>query len=199
MDLYSQMAMRTPSTSFDHDLAMQGLNRVYFLRESQRSPVMNTVPAIQPSPPPSLVSNEARYNGQPLGTPAVKLATPMTSTGSSFLPANPYPPSSQQPTVANNNPSPWQPGGQPARNTYSTPCVGRLIRAGRAYSGRKTYVFMQQNAEPGHDAYRCYASPQVGVDLEPYLNKNVELFGQAEYNGELRANYMIVEQVRVVP
>ena len=41
-----------------------------------------------------------------------------------------------------------------------------------------------------------YVSAQPGVDLEPSLNRYVELFGRMEYRGDLRANYMIVSRVQ---
>ncbi len=44
-----------------------------------------------------------------------------------------------------------------------------------------------------------YAIPQPGVDLESYINRNVELFGASLYSGDLRANIMHVERVQPVP
>ena len=66
---------------------------------------------------------------------------------------------------------------------------GRLRRAGRSVDGRLTYVL---DALDGRSFY--YVTPEPGVDLEPLLNRNVELFGSAIYSGELRANYMRVDR-----
>jgi hypothetical protein len=44
-----------------------------------------------------------------------------------------------------------------------------------------------------------YVTPEPGIDLEPYVNQNVQLFGPAIYHGELRANYMTVTQVQPLP
>jgi hypothetical protein len=42
-----------------------------------------------------------------------------------------------------------------------------------------------------------YATSQPGVNLELYLKRRVELFGQAIYNGDLRANYMRVSRIEM--
>lgn len=188
MELYSQMATRTPSNSFDHDLAMQGLNRVYFLRESQRNPVTNTIPTL---PASTMVANETRSNGSP-GIPVSRNAAQSNSA------PNPYPPGSTPvptvPIVTSN----FSPDGNPLQPAQKfTTCVGNLTRSGRGVANRKTYVF--QGTDPSGASIRLYASPQTGIDLDPFLDHRVELTGPMVYNGELRANYMIVEHVRVVP
>jgi hypothetical protein len=46
---------------------------------------------------------------------------------------------------------------------------------------------------------RLYVTPQDGVNLEPFLHHNVELFGTTVYSGELRANLMTVARVKELP
>jgi hypothetical protein len=70
--------------------------------------------------------------------------------------------------------------------------VGQLRRSGRGKNNRPTYVL-----EVARGPY-LYANPGPGVDLDPYVGRNVELIGAALYDGELRANYMTVTQVRPV-
>jgi len=71
--------------------------------------------------------------------------------------------------------------------------AGRLRRSGRLVEGRRTYVL---ESAQGYPLY--YVSPQQGLDLEPYVERQVELFGPAIYSGELRANYMIANQLRLL-
>lgn len=71
--------------------------------------------------------------------------------------------------------------------------AGRLRRSGRIVDGRRTYVL---ESAQGYPLY--YVSPQQGLDLEPYVERLVELYGPAIYSGELRANYMLVNQLRLL-
>jgi hypothetical protein len=67
--------------------------------------------------------------------------------------------------------------------------VGQLARSGRTVNGLPTY-----RLEVNGGAW--YITPAKGVDLEPFVNQNVECFGTAQYSGELRANYMVVSRVQ---
>ena len=71
---------------------------------------------------------------------------------------------------------------------------GRLRRAGRMLEGRTTYVLETNLGRP-----LFYVTPEPGVDLEPFINRTVELYGVSIYSGELRANYMRAEKVQLVP
>ena len=42
-----------------------------------------------------------------------------------------------------------------------------------------------------------YVTAQPGVNLDPYLGKRVECYGEAIYSGDLRANYMRVSRVEM--
>jgi hypothetical protein len=44
-----------------------------------------------------------------------------------------------------------------------------------------------------------YVTGMPGLNLEPYVNRVVELFGPMVYRGDLRTNYMTASQVRPVP
>jgi SH3-like domain-containing protein len=112
-----------------------------------------------------------------------------------------FSPVSTEPTVHLARPSPGS--AVPAGATFSVSrqtgtavaglqFIGQLRRSGRGRFNRPTYVL---EAERGP---LLYANPSTGVDLEPYVGRNVELLGTAAYDGELRANYMVVTQVRLV-
>ncbi len=81
---------------------------------------------------------------------------------------------------------------QPVPAVSSGP--GRLRRAGRMLEGRTTYVLESSQGRP-----LFYVTSEAGVELEPYLNRNVELYGVSIYSGDLRANYMRAERVQAVP
>jgi hypothetical protein len=85
-----------------------------------------------------------------------------------------------------------QPGVTQASASGPSQFTGLLRRSGRGRAGRPTYVL-----ECERGPY-LYANPAAGVDLEPYVGKNVELVGTAGYDGEWRANYMTVTQVRLL-
>jgi hypothetical protein len=68
---------------------------------------------------------------------------------------------------------------------------GRLRRAGRMLEGRATYVLESAQGRP-----LFYVTAEAGLELEPYVNRNVELFGVSNYSGELRANCMRAERVQ---
>jgi hypothetical protein len=42
-----------------------------------------------------------------------------------------------------------------------------------------------------------YVTAGFGVDLEPYLNREVELVGKAVFRSDLKTNLMVVERVQV--
>jgi hypothetical protein len=83
--------------------------------------------------------------------------------------------------------------GSPAGNLPSSG-PGRLRRAGRTVEYQRTYVLEDAQGLP-----IVYAAAEPGLDLEPYVNQNVELFGHAAYRGEIRAYYMTVSRVQPVP
>lgn len=107
----------------------------------------------------------------------------------------PYPPAPEQPapaTAATFTAS-RQVAAAPGAISGPSQFVGLLRRSGRGRGiAGKTYV-LESDRGP-----LLYATPSAGVDLEAYVGKNVELTGVAGYDGEWRANYMTVTQVRLV-
>ena len=55
----------------------------------------------------------------------------------------------------------------------------------------------QQPAAPGQP--RLYVTARPPLNLEQFVNRNVELYGPMIYSGDLRANYMEVVQVTPLP
>jgi hypothetical protein len=123
-------------------------------------------------------SDPGRVSGLPSASadaPTVHLAPPSTgpTQADTWIPAS-------------------SPPAQPAGIYASGP--GRLRRAGRSLDNRPTYVL-----DGGANRPSLYVTPQSGIDLEPFLNRKVELFGPSIYRGDLRANYMSVMRVQPLP
>lgn len=96
-------------------------------------------------------------------------------------------------TTVSRVPASWVP--QPAGvSGVTSSASGVLYRAGRTVEGRATY-----RLETIAGAPLLYITPQTGIDLEPYLNRNVEVHGPAVYRGDLRANYMTVTSAQPLP
>ncbi len=113
--------------------------------------------------------------------PAVPPAPPFQPTAMPGKPVTPSYPTGTAPPVGM--------GAAPANaNTRSGP--GRLEPAAFRVDGRRTYALVSSQGLP-----RLYATAQDGVDLERYVNRNVELVGPTVYHGQLRTNYMRVAQV----
>lgn len=89
--------------------------------------------------------------------------------------------------------SSFTPAAQPAAANAQGMATyrGMLRRAGRAVEGRTMYAL------DGGTTVRplLYATPGSGVNLEAYLDKEVDLTGYARYDGGLRNTYMIVTRV----
>lgn len=86
--------------------------------------------------------------------------------------------------------------GRPA--TQPQPVVqgsgpGRLRRAGFFVDGKQAYVLENSQGRPV-----MYITPQAGLNLDPYVNRTVELFGPTVYHGDLRTNYMSAAQVNLM-
>ena len=188
MQLYSQLASQTSGPN--NALAMQGLNRAYWLREAQRNSAVSTIPTVQPQPIQATPASQVRYGsnvGVPGGSqPAVQFAPP-APVGTQQVASAGQPFTAGLPTTTPS--APWQPV---TPEGYRSSGPGRLRRAGRFLENRKTYVLESSQNYP-----MLYVTPQAGLDLDLYIDHNVELYGPAIYRGDLRANYMTV--VRVQP
>lgn len=183
MQLYSQLASQTSGP--DNALAMQGLNRAYWLREAQRNVAASTIPPVQPQPLQATPASQVRYGGNQAGNPAVAYAPPVP--GGTPAPAS----AGQQPSgpVPSSTPSaPWQPV---SNEGYLSSGPGWLRHSGRLLESRKAYVLESTGNYP-----RLYVTPQAGLDLDQYVGHYVELIGPAIYRGDLRANYMTVVRVQ---
>ena len=70
--------------------------------------------------------------------------------------------------------------------------VGRLRKyGGRDEQSRQLYVLDDAS---GRTLY--YLTPGSGVDLQPFVERRLECFGPAEFNGKLRANFMIAMRLQ---
>lgn len=121
-----------------------------------------------------------------------------------FRPAVSAPPPAFQP-VAQSRPSASRPapgypiGTAPAAGLGATTQLpgtpvrsgpGRLERVAFPIDGRKAYALVSSEGLP-----RLYVTAEDGVNLEGFVNRNVELVGPTIYHGQLRTNYMRVRQV----
>jgi MraZ protein len=70
---------------------------------------------------------------------------------------------------------------------------GRLRRAGFFVDGKQAYVLENSQGRP-----LLYVSGQSGMNLEPYVNRQVNLQGSVIYHGDLRADYMTATGVNVL-
>jgi hypothetical protein len=169
IQLYEQVG--TEGGKFNHPLAMQALNRAYWLRHPggpQRSVGVSVRPA-----------SEVRYTGAPAVNVNVQ-AGPATQAPTQ-LASNQRPATTWSPNPLNNN-------------GYYSSGPGYLRRSGRSLDGRPTYTLDSPQGLP-----LFYVTPGSGQSLEAYVGQHVELQGPAIYRGDIRANYMIAERVVPVP
>jgi uncharacterized protein YraI len=82
-------------------------------------------------------------------------------------------------------------GGGPA---ISKSGAGRLYRTAFQIDGKSAYGLDQ-----GAGKQPLYIVPQAGLSLEPFLNRNVELYGTLTYRPELRNYQMTAVQVIQLP
>lgn len=164
----------------NHDLAMRCYNRAEFLRRGTQP----SVPIGYEPNRPAVVSNsipshEVRL--QPVPTTALGAPTNCTP-----CPA----PASMATSVASYfaNSAPRTVAAQPSG-------FGRLRNSGYRVDNRRTFVWEATDGRSLH----LYVTEGPGVNLEPYVGRIVEVVGQIVYRAELRANYMVANQVTVQP
>lgn len=171
IELYAQLAHDTAVTN--RERSAEALQRAWHLQNGARNPGALSRAPVQPGAvaPPTQVR---AYPSDPI-PPA---RSPVTATVVSTAPSR----ADAALSV---------PRGQPGQSwrTYS----GRLRKAGRVVDDRPTYVLEVQNCP------YLYTTPQPGLNLEQYVNRNIELTGWANYRGDLRANYMTAVQVQLLP
>jgi hypothetical protein len=171
--LYTNLAGNVIRT--DHDLAMECYNRIHYMHQNNRG---GTTTAYQPNG-----NTEARYAS---GTGDGRLSPVPAGT---YVPQNnvctsPCPPQTQQPNNV--------PGVANAMPRHSGP--GYLRSAGRSVDGKPAYALLSSQNQ-----LLMYIHPQTGTDLEPYLNRNVDVYGPLVYRMDLRTNYMVATQVTPLP
>jgi hypothetical protein len=181
--LYNQAG--TANLTVNPDRSMAAFARARWLEQANRSPGV-PVSALTPARPaaPIVPASEVRYSDSPAriypiptqAAPTVQLAAPSTSVPVAYSP--PADPATAAHGVA----------GSPSSGP------GHLRRAGRTVESQRTYVLENARGIP-----ILYVTPQAGLDLEPYVNHNVELFGPISYRPEIRANCMVAGSVQPLP
>ncbi|HBI44001.1 MAG TPA: hypothetical protein DDY78_14295 [Planctomycetales bacterium] len=182
--LYDQGA----NSDANPDRRLQALNRANWLRENLKNPTTSIMPGVPPGGDLRMAAAPSESKVYPLASspqpnPDVRLAPPQ---GSGAPTTNSW---SATPTALRTSPAP---AGPPTAGTEYSSGPGWLQVSGRSAEGRKTYVMVSDKGVPFY-----YATNQPGVNLELYLKRRVELFGQAIYNGDLRANYMRVSRIEM--
>jgi uncharacterized protein YraI len=119
--------------------------------------------------------------------PAGRTTSQYTDGNGAAAPA--WRPPAQAPAPAT---APGQPAGSPAMLTNSGP--GRLYRAPFFIDNKPAF-----GLEGSGGQLRLYVTAEPGVNLEPFVNRNVDLHGSMLYRGDLRTNYMTVRQVTPLP
>jgi hypothetical protein len=171
-DLYTQLAH--DMSKDNHDFAMQCYNRAYFLRESARG---GTPPAGPPADARySATAGDSRLRPIPAGSPGQQVGY-----------QTPPPPQMQQSNYGSTSDA-------AAAGPLLQSQPGRLQVAGRGVDGKRAYVLISSTGQ-----LLMYITPQPGVDLEPYLNRNVQAYGPLVYRMELRAYHLSAQQVTPVP
>ncbi len=123
---------------------------------------------------------ESRYGGQ--------------GTDSRLRPVagNPYYP---QGNCATPCPAPQQSNYAPAVNVpVLTSEPGTLRRAHCAIDSRLTYMLRSSSG-----FLLAYVTAEPGVDLEPYLDRTVQVYGPTVYRSDYRATYITAQRVVVPP
>lgn len=86
----------------------------------------------------------------------------------------------------------------PASRTTVVPGIqrypGRLRRAGFFIDGVQAYVL-----EDSQGRVQMYLTPQPGMDLVPFCNRNVILHGAPGYRGEIKHYFMIATRIEMLP
>jgi hypothetical protein len=182
--LYEQGA----NSDANPDRRLQALNRANWLRENLKNPTPSIIPGVAPGGDLRMAAAPSESKVYPVaGNPPlnsnVRLAPPQGSDAST---------TGWSATPTSLNTSPGAPAGPPAAGTEYSSGPGWLQSSARNVEGRKTYVMVSDKGVPFY-----YVTAQPGVNLEAVLKRRVELFGQAIYSGDLRANYMRVSRIEM--
>ena len=183
--LYEQGA----NSDANPDRRLQALNRANWLRENLKNPTTPIVPGVPPGSDLRMAAAPSESKVYPLAgnlqpNPEVRLAPPQ---GAGTPTTNAW---AGTPVALNTSPS--APAGPPAAGTEYASGAGWLQVSSRSAEGRKTYVMVSDKGVPFY-----YVTGQPGVNLDLYLKRRVELYGQAIYSGDLRANYMRAARIEM--
>src|SRR5262249_48387928 len=150
-DLYYQLANRTQS----HELQVRCYNRIHFLREGMKTSVPPNYRPAQPT--------QANYPNQ-YNDPRF-IPTPNYVAGQPQ-----YTPASRAMSAYNQQPGGIAPGYAPPAPNAQSSGPGWLRRAPFWLDQKVTYVLESSQGMP-----RMYISPQPGLNLEPYVGRNVDV------------------------
>jgi len=182
--LWDELGKRTVATN--NVLAMQYYNHSQYLRDyclrntSGYRPEQQTSVCYPGDTPPDgrLVPAATGGQAQPSYPPTGQATSQYT-----------YVKDDPRATVASPKPAYGQPVAQ-AQSIWSQP--GKLRMTAINFEGKQPYVLESPQG-------LMYVTPAQGVDLRPYVERNVRLFGPVVYHGQLRNNYMTVQQVQQLP
>jgi hypothetical protein len=172
-DLYARMADDARGVGGDRDLAARCYDRIQLIEDRMRvaSAPMSATAVSASRPADAVVTSSPNRLLPPAVTPSAPPA-PLT------------PPSSMPPVLSI----------QTAPQAQTGTIAGWLRRTGFRIDGRPTYAL-----ENSQGAFlRWYVTPQPNVNLEPFVNRAVELSGPLIYRGDIRSNYMVVNQVTLL-
>jgi hypothetical protein len=180
--LWKELAEQVKST--DHALWLLCINRLQALQER----CSNQTPAQPPSPvPASANANPDTTSGRLMPSPAPSgpAAPPRAASQYVYQQDSGYTARLTSPIAT----TPNAPPVPPAELAES----GRLRRTAFFVDGKPAY-----RLEPidGKNGMWLYVTAGGTVSLEPYVEKVVSLSGPTTYRGDLRTNYMVVQQVR---
>lgn len=136
---------------------------------------VKSVPLIQASTVPLTTANPGA---------SVQTASLQSQSGTPTTPALPASRASQPAA-----PAPFSPPQPPPSVALQSSGPGRLRRAAFYLDNKPTYAL-----ETAQGQLRLYVTAQPGLNLEPFVNRGVELSGIISYHGLLKTNHMIAYQ-----
>ena len=166
-ELLQELADQVKQTDFE--LSTRCINRIDILREQRRNGATNVMAA-------------ANASG---GTIAGRL-TPSPSSEYCYVQDPRYTAKLSPPVMNASTPPPL--------GTWSD--VGRLRRTGGMTLDGRPLFCLEAFGPNQRQMYHMYVAAGPDVKLEPYVERNVYLYGPVVYRGDLRTNFMTVIQVR---
>jgi hypothetical protein len=168
----------------NHARAEAALRRAEWLRNGGNPPSGSAFyPDRELRPPGDPRAAAAPYEGRVYSLP--------TNTGGAAAPTQligsaPASPPGQLCAAPSAAPPVWGDSSAPVGYPSSGP--------GQLHHSRVGYLLVSGSGRPVY-----YAAGQPGLNLEPYVGRNVELFGPISYRNDLRAYFMTVVRVQPLP